>query len=239
MKKRPPGFRRPWTATEIKRFRYLYLHSKKTAAEIAAVLGRHPRAIYRMQHLLCIKKKFNMSQFTKGVRRSPSTEFQKGHKTWNKSRKGVHYSRATEFKKGHQPANTKYNGCIRIRIDTDKKTGKIREYKWIRIKKAKWIMYHVYVWKKTYGRIPKDHIIVFRDGNTMNCRPSNLECITHIQHAANTRMTDGFIAKCLASNRGGKGSYDKKLYERLLKKPDLLDAKRKQLQLNQLLKESA
>lgn len=82
----------------------------------------------------------------------------------------------TMFKKGNLPHNTKADGCISIRHDHPNRRG--YRYKWIRIAIGKWEMLHVHNWKKAHGRIPKGYIVVFKDGNTMNCSLSNLEMIT-------------------------------------------------------------
>jgi hypothetical protein len=107
--------------------------------------------------------------------------FPKGHESFNKGKKQKEYmsrsaiarTKATQFKKGGEPSNTKYNGCIVIRND---KSG--RKYRMIRIAKARWEMLHAYLWKKAGNKIPKGHIVVFKDKDTMNCKLSNLECIS-------------------------------------------------------------
>lgn len=43
--------------------------------------------------------------------------------------------------------------------------------------KSNWILKHHLVWEKANGKIPKDHIIIFLDGNTLNCELSNLRCV--------------------------------------------------------------
>lgn len=228
-----------WTKQQIQCLRHIYPKYRKPVRGLVKRLGHSLKLIYGKAKELRLKRKYNPGSIREGERRSPGTEFKKGKAAYPRYgfKKGIHYSRATEFKKGHQPANTKYNGCIRIRIDTNDKTGKIRRYKWIRIRKHKWIMYHVYVWKKKYGRIPKDHIIVFRDGNTMNCRPNNLMCIDRQQHMENTRYKDRSIARYIASN--GLGRVDKKLMEEIIKHPELLELKRKQMMLNKAIREAA
>ena len=36
---------------------------------------------------------------------------------------------------------------------------------------------HRITWEQHYGPIPKDHIVVFKDGDSSNCSPTNLACI--------------------------------------------------------------
>lgn len=96
-------------------------------------------------------------------------------KKWSEfmSKKGQRASRRTTFKKGGLPPTTLYDGCVTIRTDSNGD-----KYKYIRVKKARWVSYHSWIWRKKRGRIPKGHIIVFKDGDQMNCKISNLECIS-------------------------------------------------------------
>lgn len=178
-------------------------------------------------------KKFKLFHASKSA-------FQPGHVSANKGKKEVDYmdkeaikrTAKTRFKKGHLPVNTLSNGVITIRHNHKERMA--RAYKWIRIKKAKWKMLHVHIWEQKRGKVPAGSIVIFKDGDTMNCEISNLKMITRQEHAANTRNKDGFIAKTLSQN--GRGKYDKQLRDELLKYPDLLDAKRLQLNLNQKIK---
>lgn len=116
--------------------------------------------------------------------RKRDSQIKPGHIPANKGRKASEYmshsalcrSAKTRFKKGHKPANTLSNGVITIRHNH--KDRNAHPYAWIRIRKAKWKMVHVWMWEKKYGRIPKNKIVVFKDGNTMNLQLSNLELIT-------------------------------------------------------------
>ena len=40
-----------------------------------------------------------------------------------------------------------------------------------------WKLKHYIEWEKYYGPVPKDHLLIFLDGNTLNCDISNLRCI--------------------------------------------------------------
>lgn len=106
-------------------------------------------------------------------------QFKKGHIPFNK---GINFitegSKKTQFKKGHLPHNTKYNGAISIRKD---KSG--TSYKYIRINKAKWELLHRYNWEQQNGAIPEGCILVAKDGNQLNCDPSNWNLITRAEHA--------------------------------------------------------
>ena len=114
-------------------------------------------------------------QFAKESQLKKGNVPQNKGKKWDEfmSKEGQRASRRTTFKKGNEPVNTKFNGAVSLRED---KTG--RTYKYIRISKAKWELYHRYRWMKFRGKIPKNHLIVFKDGDSMNCKLSNLEMIT-------------------------------------------------------------
>ncbi len=86
----------------------------------------------------------------------------------NKGTKGVLKKNKTSFKKGHLPFNTKYDGAISIRGG----------YKYIRVSKGKWLLLHRHIWTLENGKIPKKHLIIFKDKNKLNCTIDNLECIS-------------------------------------------------------------
>jgi len=113
-------------------------------------------------------------------------QFRKGHQTWNKNIKGIHVSRETEFKPGHIPANTKYNGCISLRIRNDNKR-RDEKYYFIRLDKMIWIQYQRYLWEKYYGAIPEGRIVVFKDRDTLNVSLDNLELITRTENMDRNR----------------------------------------------------
>lgn len=94
----------------------------------------------------------------------------------NKGRKGycAPGSEKGWFKKGQQPKNTLYDGAITLRADTRTKII----YKYIRLAKSRWEPYHTYLWKKKYGKVKKGHVIIFKDGNTGNCKLKNLKQIS-------------------------------------------------------------
>jgi hypothetical protein len=176
--------------------------------------------------------------------RKKESQIQPGHVPPNKGKRQVDYmskeaieaTRATRYKKGDLPLNTLYDGAIVVRHNHKERGNK--PYKWIRISQAKWKMLHVYNWEKKYGPVPAGHIIVFKNGDTMKCGVRNLQCITRQQHMANTRDKDEYIATTMAQKKGKRGKrYDKELYEKLLKNPELLDLKRQSLKLKRAIDE--
>lgn len=168
--------------------------------------------------------------------------FEKGHRPWNFRTKGImnqsEASKRTQFKKGHLPHTTLHDGAITIRFDHPKdRSG--RPYKWIRVSVGKWVHYHRWLWEQKNGPVPKKHMVIFRDGDTMNTRLSNLKLISMAENArrnvvgkqglASRALTDNYIAGRLA---GG----DKKLRKALiLGHPELIELKRTQLKLKRQL----
>ena len=109
-------------------------------------------------------------------------QFQKGHIPANKGKKWSEYvsqqgqinSRKTTFQKGHIPHNHKSVGSERINVD-----GYIE----IKIKEPNvFVLKHRWVWEQKYGKIPKDKMIIFLDGNKQNLDLDNLALINRKEH---------------------------------------------------------
>lgn len=210
---------------------YLKLPSKRLADK----LGRSDVFVRtRLRQLGLEKPKWLIEKFVQDAR------LKKGNVPPNKGKKQSEYmtmaqirrTAKTRFKKGHIPHNALgiKDGDITIRHTSKKKGSK--PYKWIRIRMGIWEMYHVHVWKKRFGPVPDGYIIVFRNGDTMNCRLSNLKCITRQEHAENTRNSDGYIARTMAYNKGAKFKTNPEILEYIKSRPDLIEAKRSIIQLN-------
>jgi hypothetical protein len=112
-----------------------------------------------------------------GWEKGAEFRFKKGMTPHNKGKampKHV-YEKAknTMFKKGIVPHNTKFDGAITIRKD---KAGKT--YKYIRLSKANWVLYHRYVWEQINGPILAGCNIQFKDGNELNCEIENLAMVS-------------------------------------------------------------
>lgn len=104
--------------------------------------------------------------------------FEKGHKPQNKGKKWDDYMskekqnncRKTTFKKGNIPKNHRPVGSERINI---------YGYTEIKINEPnKWELKHRIIYKKYYKKIPKDHVVIFLDGNKQNFDKSNLKAIS-------------------------------------------------------------
>ena len=153
-----------WTDEEIAHLRDMY--PDHNTEDVAIVLGRTTDAVKRKALCLGIKKNAGKS-----------TRFRKGHIPWNACTVGISgkhpNTKKTQFKRGHLPHNTKRDGAITIRIDNRGVPQKM-----IRVRLGKWLYLSRYNYEKYVGPIPKGHVIRFLDGDTMNCDPSNLECVS-------------------------------------------------------------
>jgi hypothetical protein len=127
------------------------------------------------------------------------TQFKKGSKPRHAYQKGHTHGMATRFKKGGLPHNTKFDGAITIRTD---KRGV--QYKYIRIAKAVWKPLQVYNWEQINGPVPPKHILIFKDHDTMNCEPGNMELISrkaHMRRNSNQEKAAAAMKKVWASVR--------------------------------------
>lgn len=100
-------------------------------------------------------------------------QFKKNHIPANKGKKGMCGWKPTEFKKGHIPQNYMPVGNERVNGDG-----------YIDIKIAdpnKWKGKHILIWEKHNGPIPKDHVVIFGDGNKRNFNLDNLILVSRQQ----------------------------------------------------------
>ena len=166
-------------------------YADEDTKELAKELGISINKIYRIADKLKLKKSqeyldnWQLSGRGKILEAGKAFRFKKGQKSFNKGMNPKDYMPPesyakllpTQFKKGGLPPNTLHDGAITLRHD---KNGK--KYLYIRIAKAKWILYHQKIYQDEHGPIPKNHIIVFKDRNTFNVSLDNLECITRIEN---------------------------------------------------------
>lgn len=82
----------------------------------------------------------------------------------------------TSFKKGQMPANTKPLYSERTRDDGFVEI-KIPEPNPYTKAKTRYRLKHLWIWEKSKGAIPKNHVVTFKDGNNKNCDLSNLELL--------------------------------------------------------------
>lgn len=156
---------------------YLVIPAKR----MAIMLGRHENTARQRMKILNIMPPLEVIQkFKMGSRFKPGcTPTNKGKKQSEyMTEEGIRISSATRYKKGNKPHNTKEGTGIII-TKTDSKGLK---YKVIKIADAHWQFLHRHIYEKEFGPIPKDKILVFKNGNQMDCRIENLELITRAEN---------------------------------------------------------
>lgn len=166
-----------WTEQEKEDLREMY--PDNDTEDVAIVLGRSVAAVQKLVSRLKIRKSTawmeqQLERFTEGGKKN---RYRKGHVPANACSVGLTgqhpNSRKTQFKKGNLPKNTLRDGAITVRKDNRGVPQKM-----IRVRLGKWVYLSRYNYDKFVGPIPKGHVIRFLDGDTMNCDPSNLECVS-------------------------------------------------------------
>lgn len=89
---------------------------------------------------------------------------------------------ANMFKAGHTPHNMGKDGDIVIRQMNEGPRH------WIRISKMNWELLNRHNYKKFVAPIPEDYMVAFKDGNALNCEPSNLFLESKQQHMQRTTI---------------------------------------------------
>lgn len=139
-----------------------------------------------------------MKQFRQrhGIKSGVTGWFQKGHAPGNKGKKLEEYVKdpervewirsrisPTQYKKGNKPFNELPVGSIVV-IDGYKLYKKQMEgTRW-----QCWEPLHRVVWREHNGPIPEDGMIIFKDGNKMNCDISNLMLINKRENVVMNKM---------------------------------------------------
>lgn len=170
-----------WTDEMVDALRVAYPNGN--TRETAVKLGVSLCAVKSKVYELGIKKSeaFLIAQRDRCIAGGAKYRFKKGAVAFNKGKKGcitvTDAMRATMFKAGHKPHNTTCDGHVSVTIDK-------RGAKQLRIriseKNHEFLSRHNY--RKAFGEIPRGHCIKFKDGNSMNCDPDNLECVSRTLH---------------------------------------------------------
>ena len=177
------GKRKRWTAIEIQHLKQLYPTTPNDI--LCAQFKVSLKKLYNAAKQYNIKKtpeylKTNGGQIKKGEYIGSNTTFKPGNVPFNKGKKMKEYItpelaekiKQTCFKPGHLPKNTKYDGAITIRH------YKGKPYKYIRVGLAQWMPLHQYLYQCHIGHIPKGHVVIMKDGDSMNTELSNLLLIS-------------------------------------------------------------
>ena len=161
----------------------------ESTAAIAKDLGLTMSQVYNIAYRYKIHKDPDYlktaasGRYKAGTKSNQATQFKPGHIPVNKGKKmaaEVYNAVApTMFKKGIKPHNTQPVGTIHNRAD---KTGRL--YQYIKIKDSHWELLHRYVWTQANGEIPRGSVVIFLDGNYLNCELTNLKVITRRENMA-------------------------------------------------------
>lgn len=147
-----------------------------------------------------INKKFNRNftvQQIKGYKANHhlssglTGHFVKGQKSWNKgmkwddfmSKESQERSRTTCFKKGNDPANMDAIGTEKWKSSHPGRNDEGFLYVKVQDKHGRfnWKAKHRLLYEQTYGKIPKGHKVIFRDGNRHNITLENLALVSNSQ----------------------------------------------------------
>lgn len=170
----PKGIFKPFTEEQEQKIKdeFLLKPVKRLASELNCSGGRIMR--FLKKNNLEIPKELIQQRILDSRKKKGDIPFNKGKKQEEyMSLEAIEKARKTTFKKGHQPHNTKKNGVIVSRKD---KSGRV--YKYIRLKKNVWELYHRFIWEQVNGKIPDNYVVVFKDGNSENVKIENLELIS-------------------------------------------------------------
>ena len=160
---------------------FIRQHHKGTPyKEMARMVNEEFGTDYTDQNM---KQRYNSLKLNSGL----TGRFEKGHipaskgKTWDEfmPKESQERSRATCYKKGNVPVDHKEVGTIGIR--SQHHTGKDDERKVYYIKVAepnKWEPLHHHNWKKVHGDIPKNYVVAFVNGDSLDPREENLELVS-------------------------------------------------------------
>jgi hypothetical protein len=178
--------RKTFTSAQIEHVKANYANT--STATIAKEIDRTIRSVYGLANKLNLKKSeaFLNSEFSGRLKPGSTiglkTTFKKGRIPHTKGKKIEEFMspetaekfRANMFKKGNVPHNTFTDGMESIYTDV---TG--RQYFKVKVPGIKNLVFkHHLLYTQHHGSIPDGYVIIFKDGNSLNCTPENLEAIT-------------------------------------------------------------
>jgi len=162
------------------------LYPNNSSKYIAELLGVTISKVYNTAWAANVKKSAEYMLTPESgriIEPSVANQFKPGHTPHNKGKQmdAEIYEKVapTMFKKGNKPANTKPVGTINVRLDSQN-----RPYQYIKIKDSHWELLQRYVWTKANGEIPRGSVVIFLDGNYLNCELTNLKVITRKENMA-------------------------------------------------------
>jgi HNH endonuclease len=164
--------------------------------QLAHRLGRHLSTVYRYAYLLGLKKSaeflsggpYNGRMRKGNAERGAAYRFKKGSVPHNKGlrRPGWFRGRMREtwFKKGQRPHTWKPLGSFRLCDGYLQEKVTDTGYP-----PRDWRPVHVLLWKRSGRRVPRGHVIAFRDGDRTHIALENLVCIPRGELARRNHWT--------------------------------------------------
>jgi hypothetical protein len=177
---------KPFSEEEIQVIKAKYADNK--TEELAKQLNRSTRSIYSVANDFKLKKSESFlnspssGRLQKGSDIGKDFLFEKGHIPPNKGKKleefmkpeTIEIFKANMYKKGNIPHNAYEDGEETIYTD---KEG--RQYLKIKVPGIRKLVFkHYVVYSEAFGELQENHIIIFKDGNSLNCIAENLKAIT-------------------------------------------------------------
>jgi len=111
-------------------------------------------------------------------------QYEKGHKPWNHGTKGQGLTGANRgsFKKGNVPPNRKPLGSERICSKDGYVYVKVAERDPYTDFPTRYKLKHVHTWEQKNGPVPDGYVVIFKDGNKLNCDdPDNLVLVSRAE----------------------------------------------------------
>jgi predicted transcriptional regulator len=230
---------RIWTSEDLELLRKLWLDTDIDV--LSKRLNRSKSAIYgkvcqlKLQRSEAYKDKMNQMFAENLIKHGVKNRFKKGHKSHNKGKPMHTYVKPEmmermkigQFKKGSFAHN-------RLPIGTERLTKD--GYLQVKICDGRlnrnWELKHRLVWERHFGKIPSGDIVVFKDGNPLNCEIDNLKLISKLDNMNRNCYSDEIIVKRLM------GVKDEALAEHILtERRDLLELKKQNMNLKSKLRQ--
>lgn len=148
--------------------------------DLTAAINRFFGTNYKTSQIRAYCKNHNLVNGIDCRIKPGSVPYTKG-KTWDEYMDKEHQakSRQTCYSKGHKPANEMKIGDVAQTSDG---------YLIIKVSNVgsqweRWRFIHKMVYEECFGPIPEGSVVLFKDGDKMNCNPENLCLITKSERA--------------------------------------------------------
>jgi len=141
-------------------------------------------------------------------------QIKKGNIPFNKGMKGLVLNKngGGKFKKGSIPHNAYPDGHISVREHSD---GSV--WKYIHFTGRQAHLCHRYLWEQAYGKLSRNDILKFKDGNSLNCTLDNLQKISRKEHIKNNRNETKRIASLKKMSQSDAVYSDKRVASTLVR----------------------